>query len=800
MKNKIKLILAMIICFFTLLLVGGCNEEKIVSGTIKNGTLSTTLTKGSVLDTSNMTAVFVQKDGKLVEVDSKDLKIGSIDTTKVGNQILTITYKDFSFNVSIKIVASEADVNAIALLESQLLKEFYSNRGNQQNKQEEFFVKDEPLYVGDDNAFNFRINASGIDGSGNLINDIEKVRTNIVVEKNNNGSYEKLVGELLDSMVVIDTENTTLDFTENAIGNEFRVTVSAVNRDYAYEESATMFTANISVIDGYNVYTAKELSLYDNTSFGYNEIKNGLGVKGLQVNGIVLQGDISITKDDVRQDLFYTESHGNYATASNLTDQEVAGTPIDDPGNGVYYRRIKSGEEFNFIGNYFSVSLKDFPKMVVEGVNDLTKGVVANGDKEYITSHLCVFYTINEDEDTIKTDTLVNWKNLFFIGNGELNADPINSGSIILMKNYRVNFNAYNTITHNFYIGYFLALGDDSNDLNGHYLIDKCKGYNSYQCLFYVWGAKDLIVRSSEYLHSGGPAMIVDHVDPDSVGGNPSRVNIISSNISSEVTGKEPWFTVYGASQIVAQLVRFEELFDGTYASSGLIKTDKTIVSGTANDNGIQIPKLNLIVAMKSGDAQGLTSSRIKGYVRMFDSIDDFNVYYGINDSENKVTTYGLDMDKSQLVDKAMNSGYVYVESSGNGGYINQGFADNFDASITGTISAIGLNTILTQINSNFVVDKFNEMSLENKKDSLIARVGMLVNDAGLIALHSNAVNNNLIESIENFDILTTHEKQEEIISSIKQLQDTTYADGDYLNLYLNNGMGAIIKLYDRVV
>ena len=681
MKKVQKTLLVLSFMLLSVLALTACgNADKIKSAIVKSGTLETTIIKGETLDTSNVVAVITYQNGEVKEVPASELTFGTVDTSNVGNVTLKITYNDYSFDVIISVVATEADVNSIISLESQLLTDYNSNRATQPNEQEQFMDGNQPLYVGDDNAFNFRINASGIDPKGELVSNLEKVRTIVTVElKNFDGTYTTLSGDDLTNMVTIDTENTTLDFTEQAIGKEFRVTVKAANADEGYEENATKFATNLVVVDAYNVYTAKELSVYDNFKDGWADIKAELGLTDVEVNGIVLQNDILVTKDDVRQDLFWTKDTPNYATVQAKTDLTLEGTPIDDSGTGIYHRTIKNGEEFNFYGNYFSVNLSSFPKMIAENEDGTT--VVQVGDNaEYMTAHLTVFYTTNNSSSKIASPTQVNWKNLYFIGNGELNADPLNSGAILLMKNTEVNFAAYNTVMHNFYIGYFMQLGDATNEYDGEYVIDSCKGYNSYQCLFYSWGAEHLVIKNSEFKNAGGPAIISDHSkmksnNPET--GNPSRIDIINSTIESKVTGKEPWFTVYGATEIVGQLTQAEMLYDGT---AGLPDTGKTIFAGYADENGKPVGQLNLICAMKNGDTQGLTSTRIKGYVRVFNTEDEYNRYY----EGDTTLTYGLDMDKEDsLITKAMSSGVNYLESNGNGGYINSGFGTtNQDSSI----------------------------------------------------------------------------------------------------------------------
>lgn len=812
MKKLSKIFVAVLMCMTSILILSAC-KAKIESGYIKSGTIATTIAKDEVLDTSNAVAILNYTDGTKKEVSNDELSFSTVDTSTIGTKSLTVTFGDFSFTVNIKVVATEADVNSIASLESQLLKDFQSNKKTQSNKQEEFYDLNQPLYVGDDNEFDFRIVASGVDGSGNLITDIQEVRTIITVEEKIGTSYVALTGSALNSVVAIDDINATLDFTQSAVGREFRVTVQAENRDEAYEESATKFSANLKVIDAYNVYNAKDLSVYDNYNQGWDEIKlEYFGTDEIAVKGIVLQNDINITKDDVREDLFWKTTTTNYNTVKDYTDQTLEGTPIDHSSTGIYHRVIEDGEEFNFIGNYFSVNLSDFPKMVVEATDtsaDNTTGVHTVDSDEYMTAHLSVFYTMVNDSAAPTQETQVNWSNLFFIGNGELNADPINSGAIILMKNKRVNFHQYNTIIHNFYITNFIEKGEASSDYEGNYVIEKSKGYNSYQTLLYVWGAKNLTIIDSEYKNAGGPAMIVDHSGHDSNGdgGYPSHINIISSDIESKVSGKEPWFTVYGAGALVGQIASADQFYTGVDASgnpNGLADTGKTIVAGTAKDEqGNTVPQLNIIVAMKSGDAEGITNQRIHGYVRFFDSMTDYEKYYGLNGQTQEITTYGLDMDDDSLMNKAFGEN-VYFQSNGNGGYINQGFngSSNLDSTLVeGTVKVTTMYTILTTANpevaSNVSKDAFDALSLEQQKSFVNGVISQISDGDTLTSLYQAGVSYGALSEIADFASMTVEEKQTALTSAVSAFENKSYADGNYINIYLYNGMGAVIGLYD---
>lgn len=825
MKKYLRVFVAVIMMLTSIIILSAC-KPKIEKGYIKTGTLETIIIKGEELDTSKAIAVYTYSDNTVIEVSAEDLTFGAFDSSEIGTKKLTVTYENYTFEVSIKVVPTEADVNSITSLESELINEFNEKRSSQEEKTEEFLYKNEPLYVGDDNAFDFRIFATGIDGNGQLQTGLTKVRTNIIVKLKTEAGEQLIPDEELSNYVSIDTENTLLDFTENAIGKDFKVEVSAVNRNELYENNPTSFNAILKVVDGYNVYNARDLSVYDNTYSSYDNIRP----TNAKVNAVILQNDILVTKDDVRSDMFWTTSHPNYSSVKALTDQTIEGTPIDYAMTGIYHRKLQSGETFNLFGNYFKIDLSKFPKMVIEsddGGND-KKGV--NVEKgEYMTSHFSLFYNenISEVTDGNKDNLLpsqLNHKNVYFYGNGERNATPENSGSLIGCKVTKTNYLAKNNIFRNFYITNFFIQDDYIGTDEGYNVIDSCKAYNSYQTLLYSWGCKSLKIVNSEYIGAGGPAFIVDHVSPKSDnGGYPSNIDCINTKVESVVSGKEPWFVTYGASDIVMQLMTADQLFSGfspstensSFVANGLPQNNKTIINNTYKDDaGNTVGRLNLMVAMKSGSAQGLTAEKIKGYVRMFDRIEDYNAYYGINVAERRNTTYGLDFTKSDedgsLPSKAylkdlnfttnengeqvLTGGSLYFESNKSGGYINANVANNKDASF---VKPVTLYTIINTIANGGTENKEETASFQTKD---IEQMKLILKEKLTALKEAGAISNVYLYSV-NYGLITNSESDntdELKLDKLLSLVDTfvSHADGKYVNIYMFNGMGAMIELY----
>ena len=854
-SNLVKCLIAFCICLIPFALFAGCGEVTPTSMTLKADTLETTLVRGESLDTSNVVVVVTYSDNTTKEIQASELQFSTVDTSTTGTKTLTITYaydeeNSITCDVDITVVATEADVMSISRLQSQLIVDYNGNR-TATGQNDSFIDQNQPLYVGDDNAFDFRINAAGYDRDGQVVTNIVNPRTTITVEIIGDNpltteveadtTYTVLNGTDLEHFVTINAETSTLDFTEDAIGHQFRVTVEATNKDETAEESATRFTAVLSVIDAYNVYTATDLMMYDNYYTEYDMLRAQLGLPDSDtINGLVLQADIVVTSSDVRQGLFWSESDAEYNTIYNNSNDYVRanllGSPKDsssDETGSVYRRNVANGQTFNFIGNYFSIDMSQFPLMVVESlgggeynyVNSETDQSGNFTNQSYMTGHTCVFATYRADNITENTE--VNWQNLNFIGNAELSNDPKNSGGILLMKNNRINFTAYNTLMNNFYIGYFLLMGDADNDLDGEYVIDSCKGYNSYQCLFYAWGAEHLVIKNSEFKQAGGPAIITDHshIDEDAPEpantGNPSHVDIINSDIESIVTAQSPWFTIYGATPIMQQIPLIDQMLDG---SKGLPDTNKTIIESIESIDNEQYQRMNIIAVAKSGGSNIDVSAGgydIRGYVRIFDTQDDYDRYYGYGEyvgQADPTTTYGIDM-YSDVYQSALKNRVHYVQDSATGAYLNENITENKDGNMFKlSIAAQVFNGVIDAASSQFgdyadmlntlKIDlaEFSQMTNAEKINTLqtpLSTIASFASMAGeevvlqLVNGYYNALltQGQIFGAIDGWDSLTTVADKVAALNA----EIATFLDmptGQYLNLYTYLGITAIIEMY----
>lgn len=823
--------LAFVFCFATALICTACGKAKIARAYVKSG-LETVVARSDdkTLDTSNVIVTLVYSDKKTKEVNASVLEFSEIDLKTISKQKMTITYteEDYSFEVEIEVVATDADVYAIEQMESKLLNEFNAKR-NATGETSEFCDKNQPLYVGNDNKFDLRIVASGVNGSGEQVDEIKKLRTKLSIWKVVGRVETLLEGQELENTVEYDNINTYLKFKDSVVDKTFKIRITPERVADEYAEDCYI-EATFTVVDGWNVYDAKDLSLYDNTNIeevsgnggAWTALKQEWGFMDkdgnstVNVNALILQSDIAVVKEYLPRDYFWHDAGSGYNASQNYADVykkvttdagiEFVGTPIDRSDAGLYTRQMNNGDTFNFIGNYFQIDLSMFPKMVVEfrdadpssmAENAGAQGYVSTeeGKELYITAHLCVFYSQTLDETVVDTETQVNWKNFNFNGNGAISKSPANSGAICLMKNRKTNYYTYNTITNNFYIGYFFEGGnkfqDQRNEKIGTYIVDSCKGYNSYQSLFYLWGADNMIIKYSEFKWAGGPAIIADHAQKDGSDINTGyipKIDIIKSTVESVVTSKSFWFSNYGMSPAAAQIATSEQLFDG---SNSLLNTGKTIFAD-AEKSAMNIP-----VVLMGG----------QGYARFFKTEGEYNDYYSTDPKVVKPSVYGLDLMRSteqmggqNLQDIAMSEGSIFFESSGNGGVINSNVETN-GMTTTGYLKVESLYAGLCSINSAFKVEGWESLDFNVKKATLCQLVACAEQaSAGSIqTVYGLGYKNGWFKQINtngktNADLLSAVQAQ----ISAWELREGNYHTGEYINLYTNLGIGVMIGLYDK--
>lgn len=508
----------------------------------------------------------------------------SADTGESGEEHVAITGVNYSTNLlsykANKSVKTEAD------------------------KRNEFFDLEQSMFVGDDNAFDvkpsvaFRLyKANG--KSEAYVPETWTYQVDVYVLNGDN--YVLLEGQDVDTYIdAISLTDATVDFSTDAIGYKFKIVSypDGLTEKQSADEDYKM-TVEVEVMDGYNVYSAKELAYVDNCSnFKYDnytdynnawaQFKAANGLTAATPAAVILQTNISITKEDIPAYYFWTAEEVN---PSDGDYSRVVGSLKDFAF--LYFRDLGVSGTFTFEGNYFTLDSSKLP-YVVRPFDDIV------GVDETYESHSSLFYfSSNMEGHEGETNTAqATIKDVNFIGNSPKVEDTTKSGGVILLKGNTLAFTAYNNIANSFVINYMAESTDRP------FCIEKCKAYDSFTSLIYVWGSKDVHIIDSELIGAGGPVMMVDHTGvTDADGGHPSCVTVENSELHSYVTGQEAWFKMYNADFVVYQIV----MMNAGFAPFGrsFVKTRET------GDGTLSF--IDFVALYKSGESEGMTATKVSG-------------------------------------------------------------------------------------------------------------------------------------------------------------------------------------------
>lgn len=473
----------------------------------------------------------------------------------------------------------------------EFVTDYYGNIDEKDNKRNEFMDREQGYAVGADNEFKFFPELYAYDQQDQPV-ELTKYPIVSILEQKVVGNYVTLAGAALRDIVTIDEENATYKFSEEAVGHEFRLTVRPRGAKYATLERFKV-EFEFKVVAGFNVYTQEDLHHYDNMNEQWASYRTEKGLVQKEISGIILQNDIKVVANDLPSGFFYLEGDEDVKTG-DADYSRVIGSIRDF--SSLYSRAIGEDEDFVFNGNYFNIDFSEMPYVVREG-----SGGRIDAEPGKVVSHATLLTAgaaegLEEDEKVGK----FTLKNVSLKGNANRTEEGEKSGGLIFNKMWKTNAHVYNNIATQSFTFYFAELNTPS------LLIEKTRAYDSFSSMLYSWGGADFEIRDSELIGAGGPIIIADHVGPGSDGteGYPSNTLITNSVVESLVSGTENWFKLVDATTAATQLRDLGMAFP-------LLGKNGILESKMIND--IEVPHFNLIAVMKSSEAQGPTSDKIRG-------------------------------------------------------------------------------------------------------------------------------------------------------------------------------------------
>lgn len=580
--------------------------------------VKTTVTVGSTVDYSSLALVPTFASGSTVTLgDYIFLNEGEytpINTSEAGEKTLVVNYDGQTYNLTIVVLESATSYKFSSFTKPDFVLTYEVNSQKEntytsqfdEGKTKGFNVTGNVYVVGNDNAFKFSptykvVYTEGSIYAGILENYLLKAEVYI------KGEATPLV-EGANEYYTFNGNTHEFNFTDEAIDKEFTIKVWPDNGGSKTEEGKYV-EFSFKVVDGYNVYDAKGLSILDNYNRGgkWNEMKTALEMEiSDSINAVIIHDNITITKDDIPAVHFYTASELN----TNDPDYDLAlgslkdacSTEAEETGvRELYFRNIDEDESFTIEGNYFTLDLSKMPYIVRE---DNGNGGEVNADGKAVNSHVSVMMVYGKGSGNFTMNN-VSW-----FGNAKKSDNVALSGGVMGIKATNINAQIYNNIAQAFYIPYFFNC--DPDDIEGSknvvYKLTKTNGFDAYNTFLYNWGAHKVYIDSCNLIGAGGPVMINDHVDNDEqtgAGGIETNVYLdanlkegdAKSILESWVSGEEGWFQIFeGSGAIVSSLKALDPLLNAYYKS--MLKDGS---------------KINIIAVYKSGSAEGLTTSTIRG-------------------------------------------------------------------------------------------------------------------------------------------------------------------------------------------
>ncbi|MBI9010174.1 MAG: InlB B-repeat-containing protein [Tenericutes bacterium] len=429
---------------------------------------------------------------------------------------------------------------------------------------------DAPYYVGASNDFYLDILIRDNNGAKIALEDAF-----INYEFYLNGSLVAL-----DALTVLDYVTVTdniMDFTDLAIGNEFRIVIEPKYEATLMDMDALEF--NILVNDGYNAFTNSELkTLY----------------KNLNVNYINIHRDIEavFSANQVYED---GSPINKYATPTNN---------YNEIGN-VYYRinGNTDDDQITLEGNFMTIdgSNLEYINPDQEGFGNI---VYAQGF-DIVSTQIGIFY-YNVSQTTPVNNNVFTMNNLKIIGNTTTpsvnysgteeeiyNQERLmsqNSGGIlgVVVRNGKASLN-------NLVIGYTVigvttnAYGENTNHEVLTIDLDYVTIYDSWANSIYLYSGSGVLVEHSNIGSSGGAAIHFEDVKPGAeIYDNPVLILGDGNEINNWISGQESWFKAYAMSSVALVLK--------SSINSSISGLEKTIIQMRENPvTGLDTEMMNLI-------------------------------------------------------------------------------------------------------------------------------------------------------------------------------------------------------------
>jgi len=364
----------------------------------------------------------------------------------------------------------------------------------------------------------------------------------------------------------------------------------------------------ISVVDGFNITNAKELSILNNQEIYYTgntalktsltNFRSANGLPSGDIPNVVIQNDIEIKKSDlpdyyVWQDLPEAQGGPNSsAMVGTLKNQAIVFGHIPTATNPV----------FNIYGNYHKVSLRN-----VDGDSDSFPYVEETdeclgkkpGSGVNVIPEAGLFGNTYDGADAKSNGYKITINDLSSSGNqGISTVTTLDKGGVIFFKSH-VDSHVNDVVVDSYFTGIVDEGGYSYTDSNGvekrfsaDMTLENSRFHNSFSAMVFVEHGSSLNVINSELLKAGGPLIISQLPTYDISGKSEAQITEREANhvvvdkeskLENWVTGTGGWFQIYNTSSYIAYLEAFSSLFQTSSLAKTLTKLDSDGVTKRYN-------------------------------------------------------------------------------------------------------------------------------------------------------------------------------------------------------------------------
>ncbi|MCQ2741748.1 MAG: hypothetical protein MJ239_00370 [Bacilli bacterium] len=473
------------------------------------------------------------------------------------------------------------------------------------------FMKAANFYVGNENAMSL-LPLALPDSDELVVSYIDTLDPTIVnVKLFERGSTDELT--LSD---YFEEEDITALVTKGSVNFKDTV-VGDFDLLYRYGQGTTPgfpdIKYEISVINGYNINTAKDLQVLNNDDRdgtcgeraalqedhqgGANDhiihdwkVANNIPTDKNRTVGIV-QKDLVIGKDDVPSWYIYDKDVDQCNILIDGTWKDFAHVVkhtffMDDP---------ESEQSVNVYGNYHKISTgDDFPFITVVRDDPAPTGNMVEGHSALFGSNLQDFDGPQTREMTaLRNNRSFNVYNLQAIGNQGVSVDSegLETG-LIFAKSFN-DFNIENSVVTKFYDGTVQCNSDNIYGIQSALTLKDSRVNNTFMCGLFNWNSPITNIYNSEIMNAGGPLFFNQSnsdftytefgiTSSDWSGHdflpNTAQLNIDEATYTENwVSGQGGWFKQYNCE---AQISQIKQLNMAYYAA--------TMAQSSFLDNGLK--------------------------------------------------------------------------------------------------------------------------------------------------------------------------------------------------------------------